>query len=131
MNLYKLAFLSLPIAVAVACSNNPPPANPSGVANVQRVDGKSAADEISQARCRHALACNEIGNDRTYPTMNVCEAKNRGDLQNDLQGSSCKAGVDPTRLEACVSALKAEACSGLGSGISRDAACRTGELCPE
>jgi hypothetical protein len=118
------------VTVVVACaSSGPPPANP-GVTSAQRVDSQTAAYKVADATCRHAQACNEIGGSRTYATKTACLDQNKGKSLNDLRTSECPRGVDSTRLEACVTAIAAEACSGMGSGFSRSMQCNTGELCP-
>ncbi len=125
-------FLAVPLAcgvVVAACSSNPPP-EPVGATNVQPLNAEMAAPRIAQARCAHALSCNEVGGSRSYASMDACVSKNRGDAENALCSSDCPRGVDPTRLDSCISAMNAEACSGIGSGFSRSLACKTGALCP-
>ena len=114
----------------VACSQNPPPQQPGGVASVQPLDGDTAAWRLATAECKHASACNEIGGSRSYASMDACMAKNRGDAQNNLRAANCPRGVDSARLESCLSSVASEGCSGIGSGFNRFMACRTSEVCP-
>ena len=116
-------------AVFVACSQNAPPQQP-GVAMVQPVDGDTASWRIATARCKHASACNEIGGNRSYASMDACMSKNRGDAQDNLRAANCPHGVDSARLDSCLSSIGSEACSGIGSGFNRSMACRTSEVCP-
>jgi hypothetical protein len=125
--------LAVPLACALsgaACSENPPPQQPSGVANVQPVGRDSAAWRLAGARCKHASACNEIGGSRTYASMDACMGKSRGEAQDNLRAANCPRGVDSARLESCLSSVAAEACSGIGSGFNRSMTCRTSQLCP-
>ncbi len=132
MRVHPLA-LAIPIACAVnvvACSQNPPPQQPSGVASTQPLDTDTAAWRLAAAECKHASACNDIGGNRSYATTDACMAKNRGDAQNNLRAANCPRGVDSARLESCLSSVASEACSGIGSGFNRFMACRTSEVCP-
>lgn len=114
--------------LAGACSRNPPPRAPATTTTTS-VEVEGATSRLAQARCKHAAACNEIGGNRSYPTMQACIEKNRGDADSDLRASECPRGVDSSRLEACLSAINAEACTGIGSGWNRSLACRTSSLC--
>lgn len=117
-------------SVVAACGSSPPPASPSGVTNAQKTEYQAAASRLADATCKHAEACNEIGGSRSYASKTACLEQNRGKSLNDLRASECPRGVDSTRLEACVAAIAAEACSGVGSGFDRSMACSSGQLCP-
>ena len=97
---------------------------------VQPIDTETAAHRLATAECKHASACNEIGGDRNYASMEACMSKNRGEAQDNLRASNCPRGVDSTRLDNCLSSVASEACSGIGSGLNRFMACRTSEVCP-
>jgi hypothetical protein len=118
------------IGVAAACASNPPPAYSPGVTNAQKTDVQVAAARLADAKCKHASECNEIGGDRTYASRDACLSDARGKAENDLRAASCPHGIDTTRLEACLSETASEACSGIGSGLSRSMSCKTGSLCP-
>jgi hypothetical protein len=119
-------------AAFAACESNPPPspANAAGVTNAQQIDPRSAAWELATARCKHAVACNEIGGNRDYASNEVCMTANRGKAENDLRSADCPNGVNSQRLQACLSEIASESCSGVGSGFERMMSCRTGSLCP-
>jgi hypothetical protein len=117
--------------LAIACSKNPPPPQaPAGTTTTTSVEVGGASSRLAHAHCKHAQACGEIGGSRTYPTMEACMEKNRSDAESDLRASECPRGVDSSRLQACLSAVDSEACSGIGSGWSRSLACKTSALCP-
>jgi len=116
--------------VITACGSSAPPPATAGVTSAQKTDTPTAAGKLADAYCKHAQACNEIGGSRTYSSKTACLDQNRGKGLNDLRASECPRGVDSTRLEACVTAIAAEACSGMGSGFSRSMQCSTSELCP-
>jgi hypothetical protein len=116
--------------VTAACASNPPPPSSPGVTSAQRVETSTAVSRLVDAQCRHADACNEIGGNRTYATKDACLSEARGKAENNLRTADCPRGVDSTRLNACITEIKAEACSGVGSGFSRSMACGTGTLCP-
>jgi Family of unknown function (DUF6184) len=118
------------LVVTAACGSNPPPPSNAGVTNAQRVDTTSAVSRIVDAKCRHSQECGEIGGSRQYASRDACMSDNRGKAENDLRASNCPRGIDSTRLEACLSQITTEACTGLGSGFNRSMACGTGELCP-
>jgi Family of unknown function (DUF6184) len=115
--------------VTAACASNPPPSSP-GVTSAQMTDGPSAAARLSDATCKHAAACNEIGGSKTYVSRDACMSETRGKLENALRSADCPRGVDTTRLNACLSEVAAESCTGVGSGFGRMMSCKTGALCP-
>jgi hypothetical protein len=127
--LASLAFCVAGITASCA-SSPPPPMSNIGVTSAQRVDERSAALRLAQAKCRHADACNEVGGKRHFATRDSCLSENRGKAENDLRRADCPHGVDGTRLNACVSEIAAESCSGVGSGLSRSISCQTSALCP-
>ena len=117
--------------MGIACgSSAPPPQTAVGVTSAQRVDTNTASWRLAGARCKHASSCNEIGGNRTYPSTDGCISENRGKAESDLRPADCPHGVDSTRLDSCLSAVSAEACSGIGSGFTRMMACKTSALCP-
>lgn len=119
------------VGLVTACASNPPPAaSTPGVTNVQKTDASVAASQLAEAKCKHAVECNEIGGNKTYASHNACLSENRGKAENDLRASDCPHGVDASRLQACLSEVATESCSGFMSGFSRSMACTTGSLCP-
>ena len=96
----------------------------------QHNDVKTSAWQLAGARCKHAAACNQIGGDRDYASTDACMAQERGKAENDLRASDCPNGVDASRLQACLSQISSEACSGIGSGWNAMMSCKTGSLCP-
>jgi hypothetical protein len=126
-------FISVAIGAmgaAAACASSPPPASVAGVTNAQRTDAQVSAARLADAKCKHAVECNEIGGDRTYATRDACISDNRGKAEDDLRIANCPHGIDSTRLEACLSETAAESCSGFASGFSRSMSCKTSALCP-
>lgn len=124
-------FLGGAAVLAGACSKSPPPPQaPAGTTTTTSVQVSGATSHLAQAHCKHAMSCNEIGGSRTYPSMETCMEKNRADAESSLRASECPRGVDSARLHACIAAIDAESCSGVGSGWNRSLACRTSELCP-
>ncbi len=130
--LASLAFCA--VGITAACASNPPPPpapGPAvGVTSAQRVDDRSAALRLAQAKCRHSAACGEIGQSRKFATREACLSESRGKAENELRLAVCPHGIDGTRLNACVSEVATEACSGIGSGLGRSMSCQTGNLCP-
>lgn len=118
------------VGVVAACASNPPPASTPGVTNVQKTDVFSAAARLADAKCKHAVECNEIGGDKTYASRDACLSDNRGKAEDDLRAANCPHGIDASRLQACVSEVSTESCSGFMSGFNRSMTCKTGALCP-
>jgi hypothetical protein len=118
------------VGVVGACASNPPPVNTPGVTSAQKSDATIAAAKLADAKCKHAAECNEIGGDRTYASRDACISDNRGKAEDDLRASNCPHGIDASRLEACVSEVATESCSGFMSGFNRSMTCKTGSLCP-
>lgn len=119
------------IGVVAACSSNPPPpANAPGVTSAQRTDAQVAAARLAETKCRHAAECNEIGGDKTYASHDACISDTRGKAEDDLRAANCPHGIDTSRLEACLSEIATESCSGFLSGFNRSMTCKTSALCP-
>ena len=119
------------VGVAAACASSPPPpAYTPGVTSAQRTDASIAAARLADAKCRHAADCNEIGGDRTYATHDTCISDNRGKAEDDLRIANCPHGIDASRLDACISQVTTESCSGFMSGFNRFMSCGTSSLCP-
>ena len=118
------------VGIVAACASQPPPVNTPGVTNAQKTDATIAAAKLADAKCKHAADCNEIGGDRTYASRDACISDNRGKAEDDLRASNCPHGIDASRLDACLSEVATESCSGFMSGFDRSMSCKTGSLCP-
>ena len=118
------------VGVVAACASHPPPASTPGVTNAQKTDATIAVAKLTDAKCKHAVECNEIGGDRTYASRDQCISDNRGKAESDLRASNCPHGIDASRLDACLSEVATESCSGFMSGFNRSMTCNQGSLCP-
>ncbi len=116
-------------SITAACASNP--ANVTGVTNAQMTDGQSAASRLAETTCQHAAACRQIGDSKSYESQDACLAETQERYEHGLRTAECPRGVDTTRLEACVSEVTAESCSGmLPGGFHRMMSCKLSALCP-
>jgi hypothetical protein len=124
-----IALTSLGVLFACGGSNNQEPAVAgTGVTSPQTADS-SVVEDLANARCDREQSCNNVGDGRHYASRDVCMNQVRGDLGNELNTHDCPRGIDQSKLDACKSAIKAEACDHPLDTLSRMDKCRTGALC--
>jgi hypothetical protein len=116
------------VSITQACASTP--ANATGVTSAQMTDGQSAASRLAETTCEHAAACHQIGESKSYASQDACMTETRIRYENGLRTAECPRGVATTRLEACVSEVTKESCSGMPGGFHRMMSCKMGALCP-
>jgi len=93
------------------------------------VDGH-AIDELAAARCDREQTCNNVGNNKSYATRDVCVQKLRADGQNDLTNGSCPNGISRLALDKCLADIRGERCDHPLDTLSRLNSCARASLCP-
>jgi hypothetical protein len=88
-----------------------------------------AIDRIARARCAREMTCDAVGPNKHFVSGDVCLQETRHDVTSNLKVSECPAGVDGAELDACVNAIRDEACDKSVDARSRVAACRSNKLC--
>ena len=88
-----------------------------------------AREQLAQARCEHAMKCEDVGEGKRYRDPSECTVRVQVELQPRLDRAECPTGVDELALRACVEATAREACGDDGAGARRSAACAPEKLC--
>jgi|SRR5580658_7721787 hypothetical protein len=90
----------------------------------------ASIDAIALARCDREQRCDNVGAGKTFSNREAClnDIRSKGD--NDLTTSACPGGIDTTRLQTCLDAVRTERCDNPLDAVGRLSACRTDSLCP-
>jgi hypothetical protein len=92
---------------------------------------RPAADQIARARCDREQQCDNIGDDKTYSSMQDCLARIQNDWRDDLNARKCPGGINQHELNECMSQIRAEACGNPFDTLTRIAECTQGQICIE
>jgi len=90
------------------------------------VVGDDAAARIASVRCSHEEACGNIGDQRLFPSFDVCIVETRNASRQQLLGEVCPKGVDPYAMQQCIDDFRLQAACGetpescSGSHLCRD-----------
>jgi hypothetical protein len=80
-------------------------------------------------RCDQEQKCEHIGDGRKFATRDICQKQLRSDTTGSLNAQSCPHGLDPSAVDRCVGAIKAEPCSLSIDTLTRIADCRSSAMC--
>jgi hypothetical protein len=89
----------------------------------------SAIDRIVTARCEHLFTCHEVGPDARYQTPDACVLEHRRAVRSAMSNGDCEDGVDGKALDACIGAIKQNACGRPRAAAVQAPECQTRELC--
>jgi hypothetical protein len=92
---------------------------------------RSAAEQISQARCEREQECGNIGNDKTFSSSNDCMARIQNDWKDDLNARQCPGGINQHELSECLQQVRGEACGNPFDTLARITECTAGQICIE
>jgi hypothetical protein len=96
-------------------------------ASGQRSEVDRASDEITAARCRRELSCNDIWPDKTYETYDECVAALWKDTRHELDG--CEEGIDDAELRECLYEIAEDGCDDPLGRFDRSVACKIDDVC--
>ena len=85
--------------------------------------------DIVHARCDLEDRCANIGPGQKFDSRAVCESKMQGETASHLNTSDCPLGVEPRKLDACISSILAQDCGSMFDALNRWNACRNGQIC--
>lgn len=88
-----------------------------------------AVGHILAARCDLEERCANIGPGQKFESRATCESKMQGETAVSLNTSDCPLGVEPRKLDACVSSILAQDCGSVFDALNRWNACRVGQIC--
>jgi hypothetical protein len=130
-------------ALALACSHDTQ-REPSTARNEQYVDSshpgpamapasrtRSAAEQISRARCEREQQCGNIGADKTFSSAQDCLARIQNDWKDDLDTRQCPGGINQQELDECMSEIRSEDCGNPFDTLARVAECTKAQICVE
>jgi hypothetical protein len=85
-----------------------------------------AAMVMTNVRCEHESACDDIGASKRFTDHDACRRSLFPASSTAVRPETCPAGVDETKLTACLAALRDQLCA-----QPREApiACRSSALC--
>jgi hypothetical protein len=91
----------------------------------------AAVAKIALARCDREMLCDGVGTKvgDKYSSRADCEIRVQDDKRVDLNPNDCPGGIDNRQLDACLAAIRDEACGTALDSISRLASCRSGSIC--
>jgi hypothetical protein len=92
-------------------------------------DPSSAVAKIASARCEREVKCNNVGSKEKYSTRADCVTRMQDDKRDAVNEKDCPGGIDRKQLNACLSAIRDEACGNPLDSISRLVSCRSGSIC--
>ncbi len=73
-----------------------------------------AIENIAYARCRHVNACNQVGENKQFDTLESCMRESRQRTNAVINISQCPRGIDGYALQSCTNAIERAACDYLG-----------------
>jgi hypothetical protein len=91
--------------------------------------GDGAIDAIASARCQRETVCDSIGPHKPFETHEACLTWIRAEESQRLSDAACPRGIDTSRLDKCLSAIRGERCGDQADSESRVAACDMKPLC--
>ena len=93
------------------------------------VNGPTAIDQMVDARCARAAACNEIGFHARFDSRAACVERVNMAMKGLLTVNECPAGVDEKALATCLAAVNQQPCDGSLNALDLQA-CGLSALCP-
>ena len=129
----SLATMGLLLLACDSSSKGPalagtPEMQPSGNGAQTRADS-AVVDRLTAARCDRETSCKNVGPGAKFDSRSVCADAVRGSIGNDLNAFNCPRGLDGDAIDACMSAIRSEACDHPLDTLTRLEKCRTGALC--
>jgi hypothetical protein len=92
---------------------------------------RSAAEQLSQARCERERQCGNIGPDKTFSSSQDCLARIQSDWKDDLNSRQCPGGINQHELDECMSEIRSEDCGNPFDTLARITECTKAQICIE
>jgi hypothetical protein len=90
---------------------------------------KHAVHAIAKARCERERRCENVGPDKSYVSMDACEAKIENEWGADLNKYECPRGIVQSALDNCIAHVRGEECGNPFDTLSRIAQCDADDIC--
>ena len=91
-----------------------------------------AVESVAEQRCNHEAACNAIGPNAKFLSLDQCMQTMRADANQEFAGKDCINGVAEQKLNHCLGEIATRACGGVSGTFEQlrvHNACRTGAVC--
>lgn len=72
---------------------------------------ESARAQATSAICQRIDMCGQIGDGKSFPTLDACQLKWQANWDGAWPASACDGKVDAAQFDVCISAIKGTACS--------------------
>jgi hypothetical protein len=92
---------------------------------------RSAAEQISRARCEREQQCGNIGADQTFSSAQDCLVRIQNDWKGDLDSRQCPGGINQQELDECMSEIRSEDCGNPFDTLARITECTKSQICIE
>ncbi|MDB4996501.1 MAG: hypothetical protein JWM74_3933 [Myxococcaceae bacterium] len=116
-------------ALAPACKENRT-GKASTTSGIVAIGREGATTAMASARCTRAARCNEtVDNHPRWESAASCVADWKSRLSDDLTEASCPRGISQKEIDACVGAIRNDACGKPLETFEHLTACRTKALC--
>jgi hypothetical protein len=107
----KLITSALCIVVLGACEQAKPVSSTTTTSATVTLPNETAIDEIAKARCARETACNNVGDQRMWGSLDACLRDQRDMAREAISIHRCPQGVDASALPECMDAIGREACT--------------------
>jgi len=115
--------------LVLACNHESAPAKPVTTTGAGVVGNEDAVNQLTEAYCDRAKACNYLGKDERFTDEAACRRQRSHDLHADLRPGECPRGIRAEKLQNCLQEIQNHKCGNALDHLSRMATCRTGSLC--
>lgn len=92
---------------------------------------RTAAEQLSYARCEREQQCGNIGPDKTFSSSRDCFARIQSDWKDDLSSRECPGGINQVELNECMAEIRSEDCNNPFDTLARISECTQGQICIE
>lgn len=82
---------------------------------------------LAVMRCQREVRCDQIGPNKKYPSLEVCQSMMLEDASRELE--KCPSGMDQEKVEECAAAIDTKGCELPGNTLSEFEECRSVSLC--
>lgn len=106
-------------------------ADPRPIESPTALARSAEAEDLAQALCERKLACDEIGPNRPHSSMNACMTEARRAASVSMESVSCPQGFAEPLLAQCLTAVRAQPCSGDLDVVGNVDACSQASLCAQ
>ncbi|MBX3197123.1 MAG: hypothetical protein KF894_03115 [Labilithrix sp.] len=90
---------------------------------------QAASERIADARCRRAVACQEVGPARRHESFETCRGLYASEVLREVGPSACPRGLDESQVSRCAAAIERTGCLDPVGVLERLEDCRASKIC--